>query len=367
MSQAAFDNRFLLDVTIRDGGYVNGHSWTADEAASVVQAVDAAGVDYVEVGYLRPQIDDPLRPSLSSPLSYLDHLAARAQQVSLVVMIRPGDARPSDLLPLADHGVGMVRLPIFSGDVGKAAALAEAAHSAGLQVAMNITRVSEIEPARISEIVRRCSVAGADIVYLADSNGSLFPDEVRVRVEAAVDATEVPIGFHPHDNIGLAFINTLTALEAGTGAVDASMSGIGKGGGNLRLELIAAYWIVKGYRTLRLDALAGHVGVTNAKLRMLADGGHSTVVSGLLDINLDQAAAFREEVACSGFDSVLRNAPRDKSRSASSRMNTRRRVRDSAALLRHQHFARGSRLVGERAGPAASPLRHDHEGRLRPQ
>jgi 4-hydroxy 2-oxovalerate aldolase len=297
----------LLDVTLRDGGYINGHGWTIDEAAGIVRSVDRAGIPLIEVGYLRSG-DDPLRPAASCPPYYLDPLAAEARQAGLVVMVRPGEVDPRRLTGLRGHGVRMVRVLVARGAPAPAEPYVRAARDAGLLVATNITRVSEAEPAALVDAVGLCAGIGADVVYLADSNGSLFPDGVRARVAAAMSATTVPIGFHAHDNLGLAFINSWVATRAGARALDASVGGIGKGGGNLRLELIAAHRVLTAGADYRLDPLLRERGTIPARLRMLAEGASGPLVAGLLDVNLDRAGAFQERAARHGFDSLLHDA-----------------------------------------------------------
>lgn len=306
MTQQLTDRPTLLDVTLRDGGYVNGHTWTMREAAAIVTAADAAGIPFIEVGYLRYGAEDPLRPAASCAPAYLDLMAGQARQATLAVMVRPGEAEPHQIADLADHGVGMVRVLVPGGDATRAAPYIAAARAAGLTVATNLTRASEASAEALAEAARRCEEAGTGLTYLADSNGSLYPGQVRVRIKAVAAATSVPVGFHAHDNLGLAFTNSCVAAEAGACWLDASIGGIGKGGGNLRLELIAGHLIVRHQAPFRLDPLAHCRHVTAAQLRMLADGGCHTLVAGLLDVNLDQARAFQEKAADSGLDALLR-------------------------------------------------------------
>jgi 4-hydroxy 2-oxovalerate aldolase len=293
----------LLDVTLRDGGYVNGHGWSTPEAESIVRAVGASGVSLAEVGYLRTS-HDPRRPVASCPPAFLETLAAVPGRPELVVMVRPGEVEVGRIAELPRRGVAMVRVI-----VGKSVEAAEpyvvAAREAGLDATMNLTRVSERDPAGIAVALKSCAAAGAQTVYLADSNGSLDPDSTSVRVRAAVETGEVPVGFHAHDNLGLAFINTLTAISAGATAVDASVAGIGKGGGNLRLEVILAHLIVRYGADLRLDPIAADRTTLATQLRMLADGASRSVVTGLLDVNLDGAAEFTDMVAAEGLDATI--------------------------------------------------------------
>lgn len=81
----------LLDVTVRDGGYVVDHRWTAVEAGAVVRAVHAAGVDLVEVGYLRSGPADPAAPLGELPAGPSGARGRAGPWSSLVVMVRPGE------------------------------------------------------------------------------------------------------------------------------------------------------------------------------------------------------------------------------------------------------------------------------------
>ncbi|MDI5964529.1 hypothetical protein [Streptantibioticus silvisoli] len=308
---SAVGSPILLDVTLRDGGYVNGHSWTADEAVSIVRAMEAARVPYAEVGYLRTATGEALNPSERCEPDYLEVLAAEVRRTRLVVMVRPGEVAPQDLKGVSSTGVGMARVLASRLDVDTAAPYIEAARAEGLTAAVNLTHASRFSPAELGAAVRRAAGAGAQIVYLADSNGSLYPRDTTSRIRAAVEAAGAGpdgpvIGFHPHDNLGLAFANTFAALDADAGAVDASLGGIGKGGGNLRLELIAAHLTVHAGADFSVDPLLRNRSTITAQLRMLSDAGGRSLVSGLLDVSLDQSLLFQRQAARHGYDVLLR-------------------------------------------------------------
>lgn len=294
----------LLDVTLRDGGYVNGHCWTTGEAESIVRAVGQAGVSHIEVGYLRDG-DDPRRPSASCPPAYLAAVAAVAQRPALAVMVRPGEVAVERITDLPAHGVSLVRVLVAGGSVARAEPYVAAARAAGLNVAMNLTRVSERTDAEVAAAAGACAAAGAEVIYLADSNGSLDPTRTAALVRAAVGATDASVGFHAHDNLGLAFINAQSALVAGATAVDASIAGVGKGGGNLRLEVIVAHLIVRTGTKLCLDPIAADRTTVPTQLRMLADDTSRAVLAGMLDVNLDGAAELHDLVATQGYDAAI--------------------------------------------------------------
>lgn len=301
----------LLDVTIRDGGYVNGHDWTVAQARSVVRTMEAARVPFVEVGYLRQATGGALTPAARCEPDYLEALAAEIRDTRLVVMARPGETRPEGLKGLADSGVGMVRILAARLDVAAAVPFVEAAVAEGLLPAVNLTHASRFPAERLAEAVADAARAGARIVYLADSNGSLYPEQTAARIRAAVQAAAdvadgIVIGFHPHDNLGLAFANTTAALEAGAAAVDASIGGIGKGGGNLRLELIAAHLVRHAGADYSIDPLVQDPTTGQVRLKMIMDAGAKALMTGILDVSLEQLRGFQEEAARRGYDALLR-------------------------------------------------------------
>ena len=80
-----------------------------------------------------------------------------------------------------------------------------------------------------------------DIIYFADSNGSLMPEQVTRIYEKYTRHYPSTFGFHAHDNIGMAMTNTIAAIAAGAQYIDASLGGMGKGIGNLKTEFFIAY------------------------------------------------------------------------------------------------------------------------------
>jgi 4-hydroxy 2-oxovalerate aldolase len=287
----------LLDVTLRDGGYVNEHSWSRDDALAIVTSCAEAKIPYCEVGYFRPrrhEADGDRTPTACCPPAYLTDLHDRCPGIVTVVMAHARDVELTDYQRLAELGVGMVRTPAQMHLLPSLERNVDAAKAAGLQVTLNLIRVSEVAPRDVANAARLATRFGADAFYLADSNGSLFPSDVSERVAAAAGETDLPLGFHAHDGLSLAFINSLTALEAGCKYLDASLGGMGKGGGNLSLELIV------GYLRARVQAPLSMVPLARAAAQVLEPwkGGlkarNESIASGLLDLNLDSLQTLRD-------------------------------------------------------------------------
>ncbi|MCL6229802.1 hypothetical protein M4Z11_04185 [Bartonella sp. G70] len=96
--------------------------------------------------------------------------------------------------------------------------------------------MSKVDENYLRNIAIEAVNCGAHILYLADSNGSLLPENVTQLVQKIKDISPLEIGFHVHDNLGIAMTNSITAVESGASFINSSLIGMGKGTGNLTLE-----------------------------------------------------------------------------------------------------------------------------------
>ncbi len=289
----------VLDVTLRDGGYVNDHSWAPEVARRIVAAVAVSKVPVAEIGYYRPRrhgVDGTTRPAASCPVEYIDQLAAVADGMALAVMAHQTDVRLDDYRMLAEHGIAVVRLPTRTSATERVHDHVAAIHAHGMTAMVNLLRISEPERHEIATAAAAAHKAEADVVYLADSNGSLFPEEVAELVGVVREQTDRAVGFHAHDGLSLAFSNSLAAVQAGCTYVDASLGGLGKGGGNLAMELICGYLRCRGRSMISFSPLAAAADeVLSAWGADAAAARSESIASGLVNLNIDDIARLRAE------------------------------------------------------------------------
>ena len=127
----------LLDVTLRDVASVNDWRFTGEQIAAVANAIDAAGFDFLEVGYFIPtrQIASVERtgPGVCDP-DYLRLVVSELDHTGPAVMVRMSDVPLAALRELAAGGVTLVRLPINSHEVDQTADYVDACHDLGIRV-----------------------------------------------------------------------------------------------------------------------------------------------------------------------------------------------------------------------------------------
>jgi 4-hydroxy 2-oxovalerate aldolase len=90
---------------------------------------------------------------------------------------------------------------------------------------------------------------GAEGLVIMDSAGAYLPSDVTARIEALVDALVIPVGFHGHNNLGMAIANSIAAVNAGATIIDGTARGFGAGAGNTQLETLIAVLDKMGIKT----------------------------------------------------------------------------------------------------------------------
>jgi 4-hydroxy 2-oxovalerate aldolase len=104
-------------------------------------------------------------------------------------------------------------------------------------------------PEKVLEQAKLFESYGSTYVYVADSAGAMLPRDVTARLAPVVDALEVPVGFHAHNNLSLGVANSIAAADAGATFLDGTCRGLGAGAGNAQLEVLTGVLDRLGYAT----------------------------------------------------------------------------------------------------------------------
>ena len=104
-------------------------------------------------------------------------------------------------------------------------------------------------PEILLEEAKKMESYGAEAIVIMDSAGAYFPDDVTQRISTLVDGLSIPVGFHGHNNLGMAVINSVAAVKAGASIIDGSIRGFGAGAGNTQLEVLVAVFERLGFET----------------------------------------------------------------------------------------------------------------------
>lgn len=232
----------LLDVSLRDGGHRTNFNFSPSELQRIIEPLDSSGIEYIEVGYRNGSLH-PIENMGAAGLCQKDYLLycqSLLAKAKMAVMLHPCNVTSADLQELKACGVQLVRLCIAKGELQSAIPVIQQAKGLALKVSVNFIHLSYYTEAELDDVVEMASQYRPDIIYFADSNGSMLPLKVKNIFKKYTSRYALSFGFHAHDNLGLAQTNALAAMNGGVHFVDASLAGMGKGTGNLKLEFFIA-------------------------------------------------------------------------------------------------------------------------------
>jgi len=241
----------ITDTTLRDGSHALSHQVTVDMVRSVVRALDRAGVPVIEVAH-----GDGLGGNsrtygfgIHTEEELLRAAAEEMTQAKLAVLILPGIGVATDLEMAYECGARVARVATHCTEADISAEHIHIAKQLGMEVNTFLMMSHMIEPKQLLEQAKLMESYGADCINVVDSAGALLPDGVRARVATLKEGLNCKVGFHGHNNLGLAIGNTLAAIEEGADYVDGSTCGLGAGAGNAQTEVLAAVLEKAGYET----------------------------------------------------------------------------------------------------------------------
>lgn len=238
----------ILDCTFRDGGYYTDWDFNASIVETYLRGLNNLPVDYIELGYRSLPTKEYQGKFGYTPVYLLQQIRVLSNK-KLAVMLNEKSTLPPDLAELTEpiRGlVDMVRLAVAPKNLERAIVLAKSVKEQGFEVGFNIMYMSKWDeyPGFYEKLSSLNGVV--DIMNMVDSFGGIMPNEVDAIVKKLQQILTCKIGFHGHNNLQMALINSLTAIDAGADSVDCTILGMGRGAGNLNTELLLTYLNHKG-------------------------------------------------------------------------------------------------------------------------
>ena len=232
----------LTDTTLRDGSHAMRHQFTRQQVRAVVEALDKAGVPVLEVTHGDGLAGSSIQYGFSrtNEMDLIEEACKAATHARIAALLLPGIGTRNELKEAVTRGIQVVRIATQCTEADISQQHFGMAKEMGLE-AIGFLMMSHMRPPEaLAEQALLMESYGADCVYIVDSAGALLPDGAAARVRALKQTLKIQVGFHAHNNLGLAIGNTLAAVEVGADQVDGTLRGLGAGAGNAATELIAA-------------------------------------------------------------------------------------------------------------------------------
>ncbi len=239
----------VLDCTIRDGGLMNNSRFDDKFVKAVYDTCIAAGVDYMELGYKGSRriysseefgcwkfcTEDDVRRIVGDTPSGV--------KLSVMADVDRTDYR-EDIPPKSQSVIDMYRVATYIHQIPAAAEMIKAIHDQGYETTVNLMAISVVQEHELNEALELLCRTDVDVIYLVDSYGSLYSEEIQAltrKYRQYAEAAGKKIGIHTHNNQQLAYANTIEALILGASYLDVTLGGLGRGAGNCPTELLLGF------------------------------------------------------------------------------------------------------------------------------
>jgi 4-hydroxy 2-oxovalerate aldolase len=242
----------ISDPSLRDGNHATKHQLSLEQIALYCRSADRAGVPIVEVGHGNGLGASSLLlgESKCSDKEALTTARANLKRAKLGIHVIPGLATiEKELKPALDYGVDVVRVASHCTEADICQKHIDYASKAGKTVYGVLMMSHMASPEILLQEARKMESYGAQALIFMDSAGYYLPSDVTHRVQTLLSGLKIPVGFHAHNNLGMAIANSVAAADAGASILDGCARGFGAGAGNAQLEVLVAVLERLNYKT----------------------------------------------------------------------------------------------------------------------
>ena len=242
----------ILDCTLRDGGFHTKWDFNNNLVDSYIENVNKLNIDELEIGFRFTEKDGWLGKFAYTTEETLQEFDLR-EDLRVGVMIFSGEFVDkgelnkellTKIFPLKKENsrIDFVRIATYLDNLDFAILIAKHLNNLGFHSSLHLMKIHDTKEDEFLSIASTAQKNEIDRIYFADSLGSMFPNDIERVVETIKKEYSGPIGLHAHNNLGLAFINSVAAVNAGATWVDGTLTGIGRGPGNTKLEELLLHY-----------------------------------------------------------------------------------------------------------------------------
>lgn len=229
----------ILECTLRDGSYAINFQFTKEDTRNIVGALDCVGFEFIEVGHGMGLGASEKKKGIAAETDevYMQVTAEAAKTSSWGMFCIPGIAELQHLDLAADYGMKFIRIGTNVEDYKESKPFIELAKQKGMFVCSNFMKSYVSSPHEFAKYAIEAEKFGSDLVYIVDSAGGMFPEDIEKYVVAVREKSDtLRLGFHGHHNLGMGVANSLKAFELGVEVIDTSLQGFGRSAGNTPTE-----------------------------------------------------------------------------------------------------------------------------------
>ena len=241
----------LIDTTLRDGSHALKHNYTLDQVAKIAQGLDQAGVEYIEISHGDGLGGSTINYGFSTvdEFKLIKTVCDNVKKAKVTVLLLPGIGLIEDIDHAIEMGVKAIRVATHVTEADISQQHIAYAKEKGLKVFGFLMLAHMASVDKVIEEAKKMESYGADALYLADSSGHMITSQVNELITKVVASLNIPVGFHAHNNLGLAISNSIEALNCGASYIDGTLRGLGAGSGNAQIEVLNCVLRRNDYQT----------------------------------------------------------------------------------------------------------------------
>lgn len=245
-------NILIIDSTLRDGSHAMSHQFTAQNISDYAKGAESAGTKILVVGHGNGLGASSLQlgKSLLTDKEMLTTAKKELINTKLAAFLIPGYGTiENDLKPAISCGIKVLIVASHCTEANVTRQHIQYGLKNGLEVYGVLMMSHMINANQLLEQALLMQEYGVRGIILMDSAGTYLPDDVTEKVSTLVKGLNIEVGFHAHNNLGLAIANSLTAIKSGATILDVTSRGLGAGAGNCQLEVLVAILQKMGINT----------------------------------------------------------------------------------------------------------------------
>ncbi len=281
------NNIEILDCTLRDGGYYTNWDFSDELVELYLDSINALPINYIEIGYRSIPKKEYAGAYFYLPENLIQSIKSKTNK-PLVIILDEKNVTEDSLSSLLDPCIGkidIVRLAVSPENIERATSLIIKIKEFGFKVSLNLMYASSWTSELFDKLRAADLNEKLDYFYVVDSYGGLYPDDIQRIFAKLKYIFEIPLGFHGHNNLELAAINSLTAVRSGASVIDATITGMGRGAGNLKTELLLSILNKKNELPVDFDLLEEVVkSFSTLKLKYKWETNLAYMVSGVYSL-----------------------------------------------------------------------------------
>ncbi|MFY1672831.1 hypothetical protein ACN27G_23195 [Plantactinospora sp. WMMB334] len=275
----------VLDTTLREGSYVVDFQLDERFVVGLLNRLDETPISKIEIGHgVGFEAERTgIRPCNIDLKSWCEIARSELASSQWGMFAQPEFSRLETLRELCDQGMSFVRIGMSPEQVQANLGYLRRATEMCDQVYLNLMKSSATPADLIPGLLDRIpdNIAG---LYIVDSYGSMLPSDVNRYILAAKECCSV-VGFHGHDNLGMANANSMAALDSGASIIDGTLAGIGRGAGNAETESLAGILSIVGDDIFSYQKLAKIAEFCRASLHVTPDNRNLQVLGGVIGVH----------------------------------------------------------------------------------